>query len=113
MAAHTFNFLEIPVAQALALDTSVFAHYLSGLQAVGWRGEPKLARLGYTIAATLAGIRMFCLDLQGINDNMPLALVERIYGHSLDKILEQHAGLFRFTFKLAAEAQTLMQALGM
>jgi hypothetical protein len=64
-------FLEFPIGQASALDASMFAHYLAGPQAVGWGGEPKLARLGYTIAATLAGIRMLCLDLQRINDDMP------------------------------------------
>jgi hypothetical protein len=40
-------------------------------------------------------------------------MIERIYGHSVDKILAPHAELFRFTFDLAAKAQTLMQALCM
>jgi hypothetical protein len=104
-------FLELPITQALALDASVFANYLAALQAVGWMGESKLVRLGYTIAATLAGIRMLCLDLQGVHANMPVSIIERSYGHSVDEILAQHAGLFRFMFVLAAEAHTLLQAL--
>ncbi|NJO35736.1 MAG: phosphotransferase, partial [Rhodospirillales bacterium] len=35
-----------------ALDATIFAHYLTGLRSVGWQGDERLVRFGYT--ATIA-----------------------------------------------------------
>ncbi len=46
--------------------------------------------------------------LQGMHSDVPLALVEQIFGHSFDRIEAQHAGMFRFAPDLADEVQTFL-----
>jgi hypothetical protein len=101
-------FLELPVTQAQKLDTTVFAGYLTGLQAAGWQGDPQVVRSGYTVAAALLGLEQLARDLQGIHSGVPDALVERIFGHPMPQILAQHAHVFRITLDLANEAQQLI-----
>jgi hypothetical protein len=104
----SLTFLELPSTQVDALDAIVFAGYLTGLRAAGWQGDPKLVRLGYTIAVALIGMEFLCINLQGMHSDIPLALVERIFGHPIDRIEAQHARMFRFALDLADEAQTLL-----
>lgn len=104
----SLQFLEYPVAQAVALDKTIFAGYLTGLQVAGWQGDPQIVRRGYTLAVSLMGLEMLWRDLVGIHEGAPVAIVERIFGHPLPRILEQHAGLLRFTLDLADEALALL-----
>lgn len=92
--------LEAPVAQAETLYSMIFDSYLAGLQEVGWRGDPEQARLGYTIAAAVAGMRQCGRDLFGINDRMPDEAVEKLFGHPIGTVLDQHAGVFRYAAEL-------------
>ncbi len=109
----SLTFLEVPITQAAALDTTVFAGYLAGLHAAGWQGDPKLVRLGYAVSGALIGMEFLCLELQGMHSDMPLDVVERIYGQSVDTILVQHHGLFRWALDLADEAQRLLSEVKM
>jgi ketosteroid isomerase-like protein len=104
-------FLEVPITQVQALDATIFAGYLAGLHAAGWQADPKLVRLGYTISMALMGMEHVCLDLQGMHSDMSLDVVERIFGHSIDKIEAQHAGFFRFTLDRADEAEGLLRGI--
>jgi len=104
----SLSFLEYPVAQAAVLDKTIFAGYLAGLQAAGWWGDPQVVRRGYTLAAVLMGLQQLWRDLAGIHNRALLPAVERIYGHPIGQILDQHAGLFRFTLDLADEALGLI-----
>jgi ketosteroid isomerase-like protein len=101
--------LEVSVEQAAALDATVFAGYLAGLQTAGWRGDRSIARLGYTIAIALVGMEFLCIALQGMHSNTPPEIVERIFGHPLDQVEKQHAGMFAFALDLADEAQALLK----
>src|SRR4051794_13406609 len=46
-------FAEIDLAELGPLDALAFDGYLAGLQDAGWQARPELARLGYTVAATM------------------------------------------------------------
>ncbi len=101
--------LEVPVEHASALDAIVFAGYLAGLQAAGWQGDRSIARLGYTSAIALVGMEFVCVTLQGMHSNTPPEIIERIFGHPLDAVEEQHAGMFDFALDLADEVQVLLR----
>jgi hypothetical protein len=101
--------LEVPVEYAASLDATVFAGYLAGLQAAGWQGDRSIARLGYTLGIALIGMEFLCIALQGMHSNTPPEIVERIFGHPLDQVEEQHAGMFDFALDRADEAQALLK----
>jgi hypothetical protein len=42
---------KVEMDQASTLDQAGFEGYLAGLQAIDWRGDPRVVRLGYTAAA--------------------------------------------------------------
>jgi hypothetical protein len=104
----SLTFLELPATQAQELDVTVFSGYLAGLQAAGWQGDRQMVRCGYTIVAALSGLEQLYRDLHGIHSGVPDAVVERIFGHAVPQILDQHTNLFRFTLALADEAQPLI-----
>ncbi len=104
--------LDVSMGQAHALKAAILAAYFAGLQAAGWQGDPRRARLGYTIAAAFMGLELAARDLAGINSNVPDELVEELFGHSVDKVLAGHKELIRFTIELAREAQTLIREIG-
>jgi hypothetical protein len=45
--------MEVAPDQAKALDEAVFGGYVEGLRSAGWKGDARLARLGYTVNAVL------------------------------------------------------------
>jgi hypothetical protein len=100
--------LELPIEQAAALDTTVFAGYLAGLREAGWQGDPDLVRLGSTITMALIGMEHLCITLQGMHSGTPVEIIEQIFGHSADKLEAQHAGLLRFALDRADETETLL-----
>lgn len=49
----SYVFAEARADQTEELDACLFENYLDGLRAAGWRGDPRLPRLGYTAAMGL------------------------------------------------------------
>jgi len=49
---------DLSLSQADKLDHTIFAGYMAGLRDVGWTGDEKLVRLGYTCAMTLRGLAL-------------------------------------------------------
>lgn len=104
--AVSLEFLEVPVAQARELDQAVFTGYLEGLRDVGWRGDERLARLGYTINAfLLVGSNFAWLEDLLTPDGR--ALAESIIGRPFDTIIEQLAEMWPFLLELGNEALVL------
>jgi hypothetical protein len=105
--------MDVAGDQARQLDGVVFDSYLAGLRDVGWRGDPRLARFGYTATAALTGcvartIIFGALILSNEDDTRGL---ESIVGHSLDEILDQEATIQPFLLDLGDEALQLMESL--
>jgi hypothetical protein len=53
LLAASLIWLEYDAEDAKGLDEAVFRGYLTGLKEAGWRGDLRVARLGYTAACAL------------------------------------------------------------
>jgi hypothetical protein len=100
LVASSLNFLEFDSSQAKALDQVVFEGYLEGLRDTGWRGDPRAVRSTYAVASILR----YSLGVSGvafmIADESERGLLEQIFGHPLEELLEVWANTNRFLFHL-------------
>ena len=103
LVAASLNFLDFDSAQAKALDQIVFEGYLEGLRESGWRGNPRVVRSTYAAASILR----FCIGVSGVAfmvaDKTQHGLLEQIFGHPLEELLEVWANTNRFLFHLTDE----------
>jgi tRNA A-37 threonylcarbamoyl transferase component Bud32 len=101
---------EFPPAKAETLDRAVFAGYMDGLRDVGWTGETRSARLGYTCAMTLRGLAGVKQDILLVIDEGKHAFLLR--GRRFEEIKEIvgfWAAIRRFhLLKMAEEARGLL-----
>lgn len=105
-------FLEVPAVQARELDEAIFGGYIDGLRDVGWKGDQKLARFGYTATATLtAGLRIAALYTHLLQIDEHATAIENIIGKPLAEILEQWRVAEPFLLDLGDEALELMHTI--
>ena len=101
---------EIPLSQAKTLDQAIFAGYIDGLRDVGWTGDTRLVRLGYTCAMTLrglAGVKQDILLMRDENRHSSLHRGPRF--ESIEDVADFWADLRRFRLlKMANEARDLL-----
>lgn len=97
-------------AHADELDKTVFAGYIAGLRQAGWRGEPELARIGFTCAMVLRGLAGVKQDLEMLRDAGGHRQMLRTHGMtSLDEVARLFADVRRFRLlKMAREARALL-----
>ncbi len=92
------------------LDAAVFAAYIQGLREAGWRGDPRLARLGFVCGMILRGLAGVKQDIELLLD--PAAHAQLFATHpglGLEEIAELYADVRRFRLlKMAREAQALL-----
>jgi hypothetical protein len=105
-----FNDVEVP--QARELDGVVFAGYLDGLRDVGWQGDPRQVRLGYTAAVTLRCLVTIGEALPFVLDESLHFMTQQIFGCPFDEILDRNVACQRFEFGLADEALELLDVVG-
>jgi hypothetical protein len=53
LVAGSLGFWEVPAEQVKELDRLCFKGYLQGLRDAGWKGDPKLVRIGYAVSLLL------------------------------------------------------------
>ena len=102
LVAASLNLLEFDSTQAGSLDQVVFEGYLQGLREAGWRGDPRAVRSTYAAASILRS----CIgnDIAFIvADESKHELLEEMFGHPLEELLEVWANTNRFYFHLADE----------
>ncbi len=92
------------------LDEAVFASYVAGLRQAGWKGDEKLARLGYTCGMVLRGLAGVKQDLQLLHDRAGYKQLLRAHQMtSLDALARLYAAVRRFRLlKMAREARRLL-----
>ena len=101
----TLFFSEVEVAEAHTLDRIVFEGYLAGLSDVGWQGDPRQARLGYTAGSAV----IFGLGYGAFKLNQAVyPWLEQAFGLPIDQFMKLGAGLNHFFLSLADEARTLL-----
>jgi hypothetical protein len=108
--ALSLYFPEIPLAQAEILDQAIFAGYIDGLRDVGWTGDARLARIGYTCAMTLRGLAGVKQDILLVCDETKYAFLRRGSRFaSLEDMADFWANLRRFRLlRMADEARGLL-----
>ncbi len=99
-------------ARADELDNTAFAGYIAGLREAGWRGEPELARLGFTCAMVLRGLAGVKQDLEMLHDAGGYEQMLRTHGMTgLQDVARLFADVRRFRLlKMAREARALLKA---
>lgn len=104
---------DVDFDQLQALNDLVFEQYLAGLRDVGWEGDAKILRLGYTASAALQNGLSDILSLRGGvypkgYDRMRLLWGER----SEEENMERGGELLSFILRMGDEARVLMNEMG-
>ena len=107
LVAGSVNFLEFDSNQTRELDQVVFDGYLEGLRSAGWRGDPRSVRFAYAAGSVLK----FSVGVSGVAfmvaDKSQQAILEQMFGHPVDELVDIWGNTIRFLTKLAAEAREL------
>ena len=112
LMAGTLLFEEAELETAAELEEAVVASYLNGLDVAGWRGDPRLVRLGY--ATTLMLNQVFLLlggVVEGTQDAGFRHYLEEMSGRPYADLLERCALSFDFLLARADEARDLRSSL--
>jgi hypothetical protein len=107
VGASTF-FCDWDAARLANFDTTAFGAYISGLQDIGWDGDPDMIRLAFTTwfaldwACTAPGAIAFAAE----NENR--AFIERMIGRPTEVMIENLQILCEYALERADEARQLM-----
>jgi hypothetical protein len=106
LVAGSLNFLDVN-AQPAALDQIVFEGYIEGLHDAGWRGDPREVRFTYAASSILK----YTVGVYGVAfmvaDENQRPLLEQIFGHPLEELVDAWAATTRFLRHLADEVHSL------
>jgi hypothetical protein len=109
----SFFFFEAVGIRPHDLDAACFAGYVAGLREVGWMGDERLVRLGFTAAAALRyTVGAVQLELPLILDPSLGPAVENVLGHSLEEARQVWEEVWSFQLQLAEEARRLRPLVG-
>jgi hypothetical protein len=93
---------KLDIADAERLETTVFDSYIQGLADAGWKADPDQVRYAYLMSSVLT----FTFEMEAVDFVLSTDVVglERHYGWSLARMVEQNAGI---TYLLLERADTL------
>jgi hypothetical protein len=95
--------------QLKELDRIAFEGYMQGLRDVGWHGDRKLARLGYTASIALrTAFGIFNFEWEA-RDESTRIFIENAIGHSVEEIADVMRGLRTYVVDCAEEARQLIE----
>jgi hypothetical protein len=107
LVAGSVNFLEFDPNQTRELDQVVFDGYLEGLRSAGWRGDPRIVRFAYAAGSVLK----FSVGVYGVAfmlaDESQQPVLEQIFGHPADQLVDVWRSTFRFLTGLSGEVREL------
>jgi len=102
---------EAPAGRVRELDAAVFAGYVEGLGASGWRGEPRQARLGYAVNALVMATFGSFYRVRSAATPEGARQMEEAWKRPLDDIIENGAQALSFFLDLGDEAYQLAAAM--
>jgi hypothetical protein len=112
VVASLFFFETVGIAPR-EFDAACFAGYVAGLREAGWTGDERVVRLGFTAAAALRHtVGLLRLVWPVVSDPALRPVVEDLFGHPLEEVVEAWAELWSFQFGLAEEARALLRVVG-
>jgi hypothetical protein len=107
LVAGSLNFLEFDSTKAHQLDQIVFEMYIEGLRSTGWRDDPRIIRFAYAVGSILK----FSVGVSGVAfmvaDEQQHALLEQIFGHPINELVDAWGSTMRLLVKLSGEAREL------
>jgi len=89
------------------LEKYIFEKYLEGLSQAGWKGDPRLVRLGYAASATLR----WALSVPGLGlalDESRYGLEEQLWNRPIEQIIAHRAAMTYRLLDLADEVGRLV-----
>jgi hypothetical protein len=104
-------FGDLPVATLPDLEALAWDRYLTGLHAAGWRGDPRLVRLGYTATVAMRRLMMAARCAAFLSDERNVVHTQDVMGEPIDVITDRNRHLFSFCAARSDEARDLMRAL--
>jgi hypothetical protein len=93
------------------LDRLAFASYLGGLEEAGWRGDTRLARLGYTASSALRYSLYSVVRMPVLLDERHVAWAERVVGHPIADYIDRVVAIRDYALAQADEARRLLPIL--
>jgi hypothetical protein len=99
--------VKIGASDSVRLDEIVFGGYIEGLRDAGWRGDPRIARLGYATSAALRWGIPGLFGLVYVLVEGKHAEAERKFGLPIENLMEQWGKVVCFLLDLANEARDL------
>lgn len=98
------------VAEAPALREAIYAAYVEGLRDVGWRGDERQVRLGYTAGmAVRYPVQSAAYPAVRVLDATRQVELERYWGWEIGEIMDQRCAELRALLRIAEEALHLME----
>lgn len=106
------NFCEMEPRSMIDLEPAALEAYLEGLRDAGWRGDPRLVRLGDAIAASLRfGPGCAIPALPSVLRKDAEEFVLAVFGIPMEEALDRWSAITSHVLGLADEARELMQSL--
>jgi hypothetical protein len=107
LVAGSLNFMGFDSTRARELDQIVFDMYIEGLRSAGWRGDPRIVRFAYAVGSILK----FSIGVHGvafmIADKDQQAILEQIFGHPIEELVDAWGATASLLVKLSGEAREL------
>jgi hypothetical protein len=100
-------FQGVTPAQLPEMQEAIFDGYLKGLQHAGWRGEPKLARLGHLCTVALRYGPMIVIPETLALTQEARDRIERRFGRSIEEWSDNLVQIRRFVIQQADKARQL------
>jgi hypothetical protein len=104
-------FFEIELTQAQELDEIVFEGYLEGLRDAGWRGDPKVARLGYKAGLSVR------YRIGGLAEVLPIVFdekqhpfLEQVFGRPMEQLMDLWTTVASEYGRLSKEVRELLDS---
>jgi hypothetical protein len=92
----------------LVLSRLCYEGYLTGLREMGWRGDDRLVRLGYTATLSLRFVAMAGAIVVTLASADERPQWEAAFGMTLETILDRHAAMQPFLLDMAEEVRQLV-----
>lgn len=107
----TLLFDEADLGTVAELEEDIFASYLQGLAAGGWRGDPRTVRLGYATTLVLHQVFLMLAWVEaGIHNADVRQYAEEVTGRTYATGLDRMAVVFDFLLARADEARRLLRS---
>ena len=105
------TFCELDLSSMIDLEHLALDSYLEGLGDAGWQGDPRLVRLGYSIAASLRfGPGCAIPALMAVTREDAEDFVLSVFGIPMDEALDRWSEVTAHVLRLADEARHLIGA---